>query len=205
MVLALAKGAARSRAAGRRSHGSPDRIAEPPRVGRSRARVRATRSGSEGDSDLRAPVRSRPLQGDQRRLRPPSRRPCAEGLCRNPVVAARRQQLRGAHGGEEFAAILPGANQTAAVRAAESVRSAFESSAACVEGVAVRGTVSVGACSDAEADCDLGTLFHRADTALTGPRTRAGTAWSWLTQPGLRKARPPSGRSRGSPSPMSAV
>jgi diguanylate cyclase (GGDEF)-like protein len=69
-------------------------------------------------------------------------------------------------GGEEFAAILPGANQTAAVTAAESVRSAFESSAACVEGVAVRGTVSVGACSDAEADCDLGTLFHRADTAL---------------------------------------
>ncbi len=69
-------------------------------------------------------------------------------------------------GGEEFAAILPGANQTAAVRAAESVRSAFESSAACVEGVAVKGTVSVGACCDAEADCDLGTLFHRADTAL---------------------------------------
>lgn len=69
-------------------------------------------------------------------------------------------------GGEEFAAILPGADQTAAARAAESVRSAFESSAAFVEGVAVRGTVSVGACSDAEADCDLGMLFHRADTAL---------------------------------------
>jgi hypothetical protein len=104
-------------------------------------------------------------------------------------------------GGEEFAAILPSPNQTAAVKAAESVRSAFESSAACVEGVAVRA--SVGACSDAEADCDLGTLFTAP--TLTGPRTRAGTAWSWLTQPGLRKARPPSGRSRGSPSPMSAV
>jgi diguanylate cyclase (GGDEF)-like protein len=69
-------------------------------------------------------------------------------------------------GGEEFAAILRGANPVAAVEAAESVRSAFETSAALVDGVAVGGTVSVGAASDAEIKCDIGMLFHRADAAL---------------------------------------
>jgi diguanylate cyclase (GGDEF)-like protein len=86
-------------------------------------------------------------------------------------AATLSQQLDGntilAHlGGQEFAAILRGANPHAAVKAAESVRSAFETPAALIDGVAVGGTVGVGAASDAEIKCDIGVLFHRADAAL---------------------------------------
>ncbi len=69
-------------------------------------------------------------------------------------------------GGEEFAAILPGADPATAAEAAEAVRSAFATSAAMVDGVAVGGTVSVGAASDVDIDCDLNSLFRRADAAL---------------------------------------
>jgi diguanylate cyclase (GGDEF)-like protein len=69
-------------------------------------------------------------------------------------------------GGEEFAAILPGANLAAAAVTAEAVRTAFETSAAVIDGVAVAGTVSVGAACHDDIDCDLGALFHRADGAL---------------------------------------
>jgi diguanylate cyclase (GGDEF)-like protein len=69
-------------------------------------------------------------------------------------------------GGEEFAAILPGADIATAGVTAESVRVAFARSAAFFDGMPVAGTVSVGAASHDDIDCDLGTLFHRADGAL---------------------------------------
>jgi diguanylate cyclase (GGDEF)-like protein len=69
-------------------------------------------------------------------------------------------------GGEEFAAILPFADQVMAVEAGETVRSAFAASAAMVDGVAIGGTVSVGAASSLGVDCDLNSLFRLADTAL---------------------------------------
>jgi predicted signal transduction protein with EAL and GGDEF domain len=69
-------------------------------------------------------------------------------------------------GGEEFAAILPGANLATAAVTAEAVRTAFETSAAVIDGVVVAGTVSVGAACHDDIDCDLGALFHRADGAL---------------------------------------
>lgn len=69
-------------------------------------------------------------------------------------------------GGEEFAAILPRADPVTATHAAEAVRSAFASSAATVDGLAVEGTVSVGAASNVDVDCDLSSLFRRADAAL---------------------------------------
>jgi len=74
--------------------------------------------------------------------------------------------ILGRLGGEEFAAILPGANLTTAALTAETVRSAFQMSAAIIDDLPVACTVSVGAASHDDIDCDLGTLFHRADGAL---------------------------------------
>jgi predicted signal transduction protein with EAL and GGDEF domain len=69
-------------------------------------------------------------------------------------------------GGEEFAAILPGADLATAALAAEAIRSTFERSAAMIDEVPVSSTVSVGVASSDDIDCDLATLFHKADGAL---------------------------------------
>jgi len=69
-------------------------------------------------------------------------------------------------GGEEFAAILPGANLTTAAVTAEAVRASFATSAAVIDGANVACTVSVGAACHDDMSCDLGALFHRADGAL---------------------------------------
>lgn len=69
-------------------------------------------------------------------------------------------------GGEEFAAILPGADAKTAVEVGEAVRVAFASSASFVDGMAVGGTVSVGVASNLGCDCDLSALFRQADIAL---------------------------------------
>jgi len=69
-------------------------------------------------------------------------------------------------GGEEFAAILPGAGLRAATEAAEDVRLAFAAAATVVEGHEVSGTVSIGVAASNDALCDIGSLFHRADGAL---------------------------------------
>jgi predicted signal transduction protein with EAL and GGDEF domain len=69
-------------------------------------------------------------------------------------------------GGEEFAAILPGADPLQAASAAEAVRHAFANSAAFFDGLPVGSTVSVGAAWDAGAVGDLNALFRRADVAL---------------------------------------
>jgi len=76
-------------------------------------------------------------------------------------------------GGEEFAAILPGADAKAAVERGEAVRSAYAFSAALVDGMAVGGTVSVGVASNLGSDCDLSALFRQADVALYAAK-RAG-------------------------------
>jgi diguanylate cyclase (GGDEF)-like protein len=69
-------------------------------------------------------------------------------------------------GGEEFAAILPGADAAEAVLVAESVRCAFARAAAFVNGLAVGATVSIGVASDVIVETDLAGLFRRADAAL---------------------------------------
>jgi diguanylate cyclase (GGDEF)-like protein len=74
--------------------------------------------------------------------------------------------IMGRLGGEEFAAILPGAEAKIAVEAAERVRRAFSRSAAFVNGLAVGASVSVGVASDTDVDADLSGLFRRADAAL---------------------------------------
>lgn len=69
-------------------------------------------------------------------------------------------------GGEEFAAILPGADPLEAVGTGEAVRRAFAKSGAFVDGLPVGATVSVGAASDLGMAGDLSALFRRADAAL---------------------------------------
>jgi diguanylate cyclase (GGDEF)-like protein len=69
-------------------------------------------------------------------------------------------------GGEEFAAILPGADLQKAAETAEAIRSAFASAAEVIDGAQVLGTVSIGAATHHDIDCDLIALFHRADGAL---------------------------------------
>ncbi len=69
-------------------------------------------------------------------------------------------------GGEEFAAILPGANLETAAHTAEAVRTTFATSAEMIDGMPVAGTVSVGAACHDDINCDLNTLFHLADGAL---------------------------------------
>jgi diguanylate cyclase (GGDEF)-like protein len=69
-------------------------------------------------------------------------------------------------GGEEFAAILPGADPLEAVGTGDAVRRAFAKSGAFVDGLPVGATVSVGAASDEGIVGDLSALFRRADAAL---------------------------------------
>jgi len=69
-------------------------------------------------------------------------------------------------GGEEFAAILPGAGTETAALKAENVRAAFENAAGIIEGYPVAGTVSIGVAVNDDMACQLGVLFHRADGAL---------------------------------------
>jgi diguanylate cyclase (GGDEF)-like protein len=76
------------------------------------------------------------------------------------------RSIIGRLGGEEFAAILPGADAAVAVQAAEAVRRGFGRSAAFVNGLAVGATVSVGVATDTDVDLDLSGLFRRADAAL---------------------------------------
>ena len=74
--------------------------------------------------------------------------------------------ILGRLGGEEFAAILPGVDLSAAAAKAECVRAAFANTAAVIDGLAVAGTVSIGVAAHDDIDCDIGLLFHRADGAL---------------------------------------
>jgi diguanylate cyclase (GGDEF)-like protein len=68
-------------------------------------------------------------------------------------------------GGEEFAAILPGGIDSAAV-VAERVRLAFAAAGAQCSGCRIGATVSIGAASAAAGSAELATLMTRADTAL---------------------------------------
>ncbi|MGD9501649.1 MAG: diguanylate cyclase [Methyloceanibacter sp.] len=76
-------------------------------------------------------------------------------------------------GGEEFAAILPGADRLRAVETGEAVRHAFAKSGAFVDGLPVGATVSVGIAWDPGGGGDLNALFRRADAALYAAK-RAG-------------------------------
>jgi diguanylate cyclase (GGDEF)-like protein len=76
----------------------------------------------------------------------------------------RATDIVGRLGGEEFAAILPGTIEEAAI-VAERVRLAFEAAGLVVEGAELRATVSIGAASGAPGSA-VARLLARADAAL---------------------------------------
>ena len=79
----------------------------------------------------------------------------------------RPEDIAGRLGGEEFAAILSGADEAAAVRAAERIREKFAAAGEKIEDMPVEATVSVGvACCKAGETADLETLAKAADEAL---------------------------------------
>jgi diguanylate cyclase (GGDEF)-like protein len=87
------------------------------------------------------------------------------------TVTARRMlrpnDLFGRLGGEEFAAILPGATIETAYVVAERIRVAFSSDAAVIEGFQVGATVSAGVADSAPvSSTTASTLLREADRAL---------------------------------------
>jgi diguanylate cyclase (GGDEF)-like protein len=74
--------------------------------------------------------------------------------------------LAGRLGGEEFAILLPGKGEAAAVALAERIRVAFAGAAAEIGGHAVLATVSIGVAASRIGGHDLDGLLGRADSAL---------------------------------------
>lgn len=74
--------------------------------------------------------------------------------------------LAGRLGGEEFAILLPGAREGAALELAERIRRAFAEAADGTGGHPVRGTVSIGVAALRIGTHDLLGLLDRADSAL---------------------------------------
>jgi diguanylate cyclase (GGDEF)-like protein len=95
------------------------------------------------------------------------------------ATAAKHLEARGTiarTGGEEFAAVMPGADAAEAAEIAEVIRQTFAKSAAEIDGRDTGTTVSVGIASRSCTACDssnLGALFRQADAALYAAK-RAG-------------------------------
>jgi diguanylate cyclase (GGDEF)-like protein len=77
----------------------------------------------------------------------------------------RDSDVIGRLGGEEFAAIVMGSANDAAI-AAERVRAAFEAARAVVAGHPIGGTVSIGVADGLANACSIEQLLSRADAAL---------------------------------------
>ncbi|MCH2340519.1 diguanylate cyclase [Pseudomonas sp. NPDC047963] len=73
-------------------------------------------------------------------------------------------------GGEEFAALLPRANEADAMEVAERLRSAIAEMAVWSDGVEVKVTISIGV-GQLEKDDDFDALYNRVDTALYAAKT----------------------------------
>ena len=77
----------------------------------------------------------------------------------------RNTDLIGRLGGEEFAAILPGASVAAAYVAAERIRANFAEACRNINGVAINATVSAGV-AEADSRASINSLLKAADAAL---------------------------------------
>jgi diguanylate cyclase (GGDEF)-like protein len=114
-------------------------------------------------------------------------------FARTAAARLRATDIIGRLGGEEFAAILPGTSLLAAAVAAERVRVAFQETAAEIDGLAIGGTVSIGAAATEDPDCEIDSLLEQADRALyaakSGGRNRYVLAGSdeEIAVPALRK------------------
>ncbi|WP_083672080.1 diguanylate cyclase [Sphingomonas montana] len=93
-------------------------------------------------------------------------------IARAATGASRRDDLVGRLGGEEFVMLLPGADETVAMKIAERVRSAIEASGNGADADADAGdapavTISVGVARlDPDVDTSATILLNRADRAL---------------------------------------
>ena len=81
------------------------------------------------------------------------------GLLRSTDLAARI-------GGEEFVAIVVGADEEGIVAIANRIRDAFQTEALFMEGQKVGATVSVGVATSAAQPCNIVTMLAEADAAL---------------------------------------
>ena len=124
------------------------------------------RAAKEKDT-LRAPVgRPRPLQGDQRRLRPYDRRQAPVRGLRPPRRRAREGAFLARLGGDEFALIASGGSQPAsahelAERLLASVADDFE-----IDGHRLRIGLSIGIAIYPADGTDASSLLGNADAAL---------------------------------------
>ncbi len=107
------------------------------------------------------------------------------------IVSMRATDLIGRIGGEEFAAIIPGAHPNAAMEFAERVRSAFASRSIDVNGRKVRATVSSGVAvaEPGQAIEALEELLDRADAALYVAKASGRDCVSLSTAGGERRSR----------------
>jgi diguanylate cyclase (GGDEF)-like protein len=87
-------------------------------------------------------------------------------FCRLAAAQLRPADLFGRIGGEEFAMLLPDADEQAALRLAERLRTTFAATSHAVAGHAVAATVSIGVAISDGADLDLNALLKTADEAL---------------------------------------
>ena len=81
----------------------------------------------------------------------------------------REDDVIGRLGGEEFAAMVLGSANDAAI-AAERVRTAFETAGAVIAGNRVDATVSIGVADDLASACSIEQLLSSADAALYGAK-----------------------------------
>jgi diguanylate cyclase (GGDEF)-like protein len=77
----------------------------------------------------------------------------------------REGDVIGRLGGEEFAAVVAGSADDAAI-AAERVRATFEANGAVIADYHMDATVSIGAADCLAKGCNIGRLLSRADAAL---------------------------------------
>ena len=89
-------------------------------------------------------------------------------------------------GGEEFAAILPGASAQASCASAQRIREAFAAAAETVDEHRVAATVSIGVAIAQEDNLPLETLMEAADAALYRAKLNGR---NWVECPDMGKAR----------------
>ena len=86
----------------------------------------------------------------------------------------RKTDVVGRYGGEEFAVMLPGAEEKMAKIIAERIRSSIEASTVKHDDEDINYTVSIGIACATGKDVKIEELLDRADRALSGQYVPAG-------------------------------
>ena len=83
-------------------------------------------------------------------------------------------------GGEEFAAVLHGADYKNALAIAERIRTAFAERAAVIDGVPIGATVSIGVVLHKGPPVAISELLGKADQALYLAKERGRNRVEWM-------------------------